>query len=798
MSQNEYEQLCDELEKRLCEEDLLEFTKKMHHDYKSNWFHESICKELEQFFYDVQDGKNPHLMIFSPPRHGKSELISRQFPAWAFGRDPNISIIGTSYASSLAERMCRDVQRVMDSDQYAKVFPLSSLNKKNVRTISGSALRNSEVFEILNNRGSYRAAGVGGGITGMGAELCMHEDTKVLTDNGYRSIKDLKVNDSVWSYNHDSRSPELKRVTNVFSRSVSDSFEIKISCGSKVVCTPEHPFWILGRGYTQAKDIRIGEVVIKARIFKNKNDALCNKMSGVRGIYRDKKSRLRKKTKEWIGKFLLFKKMLRRILLERSSEKGSQLYYLQKENNYKEKVLLKEMQGNDKNYKIKKLQNVRKKLQASDKSNNVLLNGLQKFSSLAKYAWDKKYKIQEWSWRQIQNNIYQNKAIDICSGQFGVRSLQVKKEDRGASHRWQQGKRHSKKFNNSLRKLPYNSPQITHQSVSRIIKNSSREIVVYDITVEENHNFFAEGVLVHNCIIDDPFKDHEEAYSPTIREKVYDWFLTTLYTRKMPNSGVIIVNTRWHEADLCGRLLADDPKKWKVVSYKAIAEEDEPHRKKGEALHPERYPIETLLEFKKTLGSRFFAAMYQQSPVPAEGSIINRTWFKYYKVLPRYDEMILSWDMSFKDSDSSDFVVGQCWARVGSLYYLVDQVRARMGFSATVEALKMMCKKYPKANAKLVEDKANGSAIIDHLKKEITGLIPIIPKESKLARLASVSPMFEAGNVFLPEAEEWCHDYTVELTTFPSGAHDDQVDSTSMALCYLRNNTNKFFGIMKR
>jgi predicted phage terminase large subunit-like protein len=306
-----------------------------------------------------------------------------------------------------------------------------------------------------------------------------------------------------------------------------------------------------------------------------------------------------------------------------------------------------------------------------------------------------------------------------------------------------------------------------------------------------------QGFTIGLC--DDAFKDHEEAYSKTIRDKVYDWFKTTFYTRKAPLSGVIIIGTRWHHDDLCGRLLQEEPDKWKVIAFPAIAEDDDKYRKKGEALHPERYPIEQLLEFKTTLGSRFFEAMYQQHPSPVEGNMVNRGWLKFYKELPhQVDELVLSWDMAFKESKNSDYVVGQCWARVGAAFYLVDQIRDRMDFPTTLVSFKMLSNRYPRATIKLVEDKANGSAIIDTLKKEITGIIPITPKESKEARLAAVSPLFEAGNVYLPEHAIWCQDYIEELVSFPNGKNDDCVDSSSQALNYLKNNMGKFFGIMRR
>ena len=140
--------------------------------------------------------------------------------------------------------------------------------------------------------------------------------------------------------------------------------------------------------------------------------------------------------------------------------------------------------------------------------------------------------------------------------------------------------------------------------------------------------------------------------------------------------------------------------------------------------------------------------------------------------------------MAFKDKDDSDFVVGQVWGRAGADCYLLDQVRGRWGFTATTQALKALAAKWPQATEKLVEDKANGPAVIDALKRQVPGLIPIEPDGSKTARAHAVTPLFESGNVYLPDRQiaDWAESYVGELLQFPAGANDDQVDATTQAL----------------
>ncbi len=146
-------------------ESLIEFTKFTKPDYQVNWHHELICNEIDELL----NGKYEMLIVSTPPRFGKSEIVSRRLPAYKLGRDPDSSIIACSYSSDLSSRMNRDTQRIVDDPLYAQIFPETRLNSSNVRTTAqGTYLRNSDIFEIVNHKGVYRSCGVGGGITGMG------------------------------------------------------------------------------------------------------------------------------------------------------------------------------------------------------------------------------------------------------------------------------------------------------------------------------------------------------------------------------------------------------------------------------------------------------------------------------------------------------------------------------------------------------------------------------------------------------------------------------------------------------
>lgn len=294
-------------------------------------------------------------------------------------------------------------------------------------------------------------------------------------------------------------------------------------------------------------------------------------------------------------------------------------------------------------------------------------------------------------------------------------------------------------------------------------------------------------------VIDDPIKDRAEADSLTIRDTCWDWWTDALAARLAPGAPAVLIMTRWHEDDLAGRLATQDHgAPWRVLSIPAQCEDpatDPLGREPDEFMVSARGRTREQWEQRKaTAGSRTWAALYQGHPSPAEGGLLMRSWWRHWDALPDLTaaEMIQSWDLTFKDAATSDFVVGQVWAKVGADAYLLDQVRGRWGFTATVDQIMRLSAKWPTAYTKLVEDKANGSAVIDYLAGTLPGLVPVNPQGGKESRAAAVSPMVEAGNVWLPPATvDWVPGLIEEAAGFPNATHDDQVDSLTQALTRL-------------
>lgn len=291
----------------------------------------------------------------------------------------------------------------------------------------------------------------------------------------------------------------------------------------------------------------------------------------------------------------------------------------------------------------------------------------------------------------------------------------------------------------------------------------------------------AAGLSFDICIIDDPYKNYEEAVSDTIREATWNWWTTAIWSRKQPHTSFLLIQTLWHVDDLASRLIRQSETKegpeWEVIKLPAIAEENDVlGREVGEPLWPEGIPIEELLLSKNGMPPHQWSALFQQNPIPAEGGMFPMSWWQYYDVLPdHFDIMIQSWDFSFKETKKSDFVVGQVWGRKGASFYLVDQIRQRMSAKDSIEAIKAFTAKYPRARAKLFEDKANGPALKALLQHEVPGIIPIQVHASKESRAAAVSPFVQAGNVYLPRPANapWVNDFLLETGAFPNGSHDD-------------------------
>lgn len=295
-------------------------------------------------------------------------------------------------------------------------------------------------------------------------------------------------------------------------------------------------------------------------------------------------------------------------------------------------------------------------------------------------------------------------------------------------------------------------------------------------------------------IIDDPLKP-DDAMSETKRTAANQWFTNTLLSRldDKRTGAIVVVMQRVHIDDLTGFLLSQSDE-WEVLNLPAIAYDDKSipiaadrtyQRKAGEALSPQREPLQVLEALKQQIGSDAFSAQYQQSPAPPGGAMIKCHWIKRYAELPPQSEwrlVVQSWDTASKGGPDNDWSVCTTWIVTRKkFWYLADVWRRRVDYPALKAAVRTQAKKW-NARRVLVEDTGAGTSLVQELHGRVSGIIAVKPEGDKISRMAVASAQIEAGQVFLPERAPWLPDLEAELFVFPASRHDDQCDLISQAL----------------
>lgn len=325
------------------------------------------------------------------------------------------------------------------------------------------------------------------------------------------------------------------------------------------------------------------------------------------------------------------------------------------------------------------------------------------------------------------------------------------------------------------------------------------------------------GRGAHALIIDDPVKNRAEAESGIERERVWDWYSSTAYTRLAPGGGVLVILTRWHADDLAGRLLQEMKRggdQWEIIVYPAIAIHDEKYRKEGEALHPARYDLDALEKIKRAMIPRDWGALYQQQPTTEEGSILKRTYWNRWQVdrPPTCEYIIQSYDTAYSKSETADYSVITTWGlfypqgRMDEHYVqidgiedkdaifdgaeahliLLDSVKGRWDFPQLKEKAYELYS-YWKPDTTIIEAKATGLPLAHELRRSGVPVQTFTPSKGndKMTRVHAVSDLFASGYIWAPRTS-WADDLIEECHQFPAGKHDDQVDSTTQALMRFR------------
>ena len=795
-----------ELQRRRAQSCLADFVLYTYDGYQMGWFHREVCDVLDKFLLDVIDGMSPRLFLAAPPRSGKSEICSRRFPAYALGRYPDLELIACSYSAELTERMNRDVQRIIDDEPFHDIFPSTYL-QGSAFCPKGSkvAARTSDYFEVVGHKGRYRSTGVGGSITGMGAQILIiddpvkdreaansktirdktwdwftstaytrlapgggvivmatrwhpiKDDTPILTATGWKQHGDLKVGDKVFGLDG--------KLVNV------------IDIGEPVMCTV--------KAITSTESIVCGEThvwPVKSRAEHNHVNQTAKKLINVctkRLLPRPPALTYPKQRKAlpidpyWFGLWLGDGD---KSAPEIRCGHGYTAHCESTPYAYRRTV---DREGNYVYHY--RFQGLRKKL---DELGVLFNKHIPRVYLKASYE----------ERLQLLAGLIDSDGDKTAKNILRFANTNVRLLDG------------IEELIHSLGMFCNNRSLVNKQGTIALVTKKSTPTKGYVRNFDCYRLSFSPTVAVP-CRVD--YK-RPTALKTRLRGISFEYArpeecgLGRCITTDAKDGIYLVGRTLMptHNCDdLSGHLMAlserGEGEHYEVVNYPAIAEHDEPHRKAGEPLHPERFGLAALNRIRQNVGERDWAALYQQRPVPDGGGMFKEAWLRYYQpgdLPPRYDKVVISWDMTFKESDTSDYVVGQVWGRKGANFYLLDQVRGRMDFVKTLDAFVALARKHPTVIRKLVEDKANGPAIISALRNKVSGIVPVVPKESKEARASAVSTFWEAGNVYLPDptANPWVRlEFVPELTSFPAGAHDDQVDAMSQALNDLKSGLNR-------
>jgi predicted phage terminase large subunit-like protein len=309
----------------------------------------------------------------------------------------------------------------------------------------------------------------------------------------------------------------------------------------------------------------------------------------------------------------------------------------------------------------------------------------------------------------------------------------------------------------------------------------------------------------NRVIIDDPVSA-KEADNEIARTKSIEWYRGTASTRlnDAQEDSIIVVHQRFHPEDLTGYILRNEGKDFehlilpmrydkKIILTRSSLGFKDPRTKDDELLHPDRLNEETVKTMETRLGTYHTAAQLQQNPSQREGSIFKRQNWRFYKGkmnAENVEELVLSFDCTFKAKVGSDSVAGHAWGKSGARYFLLDRVCEPMSFNATKLAIRAMYERWPTAMAVLIEDKANGTAVIEDLLDSIPGILPIEPMGGKIPRANACEAQHEAQQIWLPDftepGNEWVLEYIETHAGFPNAPYDDDVDAMTQALNWWR------------
>lgn len=773
--------------------------------YVHGWHIDAIADHLEA----VQRGDIRRLIINIPPRSSKSTIASISFPSWVWIKNPEKRFVFSSHDLRLSLRDSRKCRALIGSSWYQRNWPDAF---KILSNRGGQDTK--ERFD--NDKGGFRVAtSTDTGFIGEGGD-CLDGSVRIMTNHGEISIRDIvEKRLPVLALGS---SGEFRRIEAYGRRKGTELIEFEMENGVKLPCTENHPIFTEYNGFMAAKDVISYSY---ADLYLRHLPRFIREGGGACG--------------PWKTRAILFAGLLRKVL-HRTAEPWISWW-----SNYKEmqamwgRVLLQESYGSAL-FPMSCLQCTNgadilrllpRDVSASQSRESVLFDQLRTESNpMRKGEWSLHSRTQG---RDILGWLHGCAPQgDQSTRWMGVHGLWQDitsgiAKDRSASRgRWEDQPLSTQPCV-SLQAMPpqdsseeWPESRLDERVRIKTVRRLPAPDYVYNLQVAVDNDYYANGVLTHNCILyDDPNDIRQMTSDPYIESVIYFHEHVMASRLNDPKTGArVCIQQRSGERDMTGHILSKEsgwehlviPMEYEGPSKITSIGWSDPRRAPGELMCPERLGPAEVVDLKKN--SMLWSGQYQQRPSPGEGDKFKRQWWNYWNpentetgpvriaipgektiekkpvsLPPAFEQIVQSWDMAFKDEKENDFVAGHVWGRIGANVYLLDRIKQRLDFPKSLKAVRKMSEKYP-CPEKLIEDKANGPAVIATLRNEIPGLIAVAPDGGKIARAQAIVPYVESGNVFLPNPDihPWVTEIIEECAAFPRGKYDDDVDALSQAL----------------
>lgn len=816
----------DDAEKTACELSLATFFRCAwsHMDtaeYQHNWHIDVIAEKAEQ----LVTGECRRLIVNQPPRTGKSNLLSVALPAWIWCQPergpmsgPQVKFMFGSYGQALSFNHSVLCRNLILSNWYQKNWG---------HRFKLSEDRNA-VGHFENDKGGARiATSVGAALTGLGAD-CVGEGTPISTPTGDVKVQHLKANDVVFGFDH-SRGLVVKAKVKATRKLYKTGFyEIRTASGFSFKCTGDHPVFIPVQGYVAASELRPGDRVIC------KDRAQSARESYLRLLrYRKSENAIRfsKDIKTWTQRHLLRHEVLSRTS---QNEKFEKLPGVWRSSTAHFRILLAHMRKS-RDAKTR-YYSAREVLRAMwyfilRTQQHLLLAGMLEQSAFDADVGNAKFQFQGIG--KVFEPVQKDRTLHSNSRRFFLHRLRKERRQNeiqarhnrevayaldtaSTSYRRRYEKQPAGESIALMQCVPQEAPSWNLDTIVNIRCDSTSKNVFYDLEVENVSNFFAENVLVHNCIGLDDVHNTQDVTSEADREGAWNWYSQSVSTRlNNPKTGVMfLVMQRQHEDDLTGKLLTEEGDLWDHVVLR-MRYETEPYlpydqrTEEGELLWPTRVPEIEVSKLERTLGTYGASGQLQQRPQPKGGGILKAEYWGIYPPVgmeeefkrdgivcwPPFEFLVASLDGGYTEKESNDPSALTIWGlwfdRAGLPKIIaVHAWEDFLSINKLVMRVGNNCRKF-KVDVLLIEAKASGISVSQEIQRLFgsadwsTVLCQV--KGDKVARAVSVQGIFEDGTILAPD-RVWAQLLIDRCASFPKGKRKDLVDSTTQALRWLRDN----------